>query len=338
MTFITRMLPIKDRPRADALLSTSLTSAGLEPEGLMAASYGAASILPLPEYENLHCLHEVQDRIFWCSMDSKGRPSFTEPLLADLEDVQARIQLLAQPEEDSRVAAVQWVVLGSRKPGIFSLGGDLTVFAAKIRAGDREGLRRYAHRCVEISYRNSNGYGAGAVSIGLAQGEALGGGFESLLSCDVLVAERRSRFGLPEVLMNLFPGMGAHAFLTRRIGSPAAMKMILSGEVFTAEAMHAMGIVDVLAEDGAGEATVREYIARHASRHHAHSAVYKARRRVSPVDLETLLDVTDIWVDTALALTDQDLRRMAHLVAAQDRIRRRQDAMRQPAGMSVAAE
>jgi len=304
MTFITRALATKDRTSP-----------------LSEVEFRAS---PLPAYENLHCQHDVQDRIFWCAMDSKGRPSFTEDLLTDLEDVQARIRELAQPALDSRSAPVEWVVLASRKPGIFSLGGDLTVFAAKIRAGDREGLRRYAHRCVEIGYRNASAYDASAISVGLAQGEALGGGFESLMSCDVLVAERRSRFGLPEVLMNLFPGMGAHAFLTRRIGSPAAMKLILSGEVFTAEAMQAMGIVDILAEDGTGEQTVRDYIARHASRHHAHAAVYRARRRISPVDLETLLDVADIWVDTDMALTDQDLRRMAHLVAAQDRIRRRQ--------------
>jgi len=271
------------------------------------------------QYNNLDCRHEIQDRIFWCYMNPVGRPSFTEGLLADLHDVQNHISAIARTDGRGRESTVEWVVLASHVPGIFSLGGDLTVFSRKIRAGDVEGLREYAYSCVEISHQNATGYRGKAISIGLAQGEALGGGFESLLSCDVIVAERRARFGLPEVLMNLFPGMGAHCFLTRRIGSAAAMKLILSGEVFTAEAMHAMGIVDILAEDGAGEEEVRKYVARNASRHHAHAAVYKARRLTSPISIETLREITDVWVETAMALTEKDLRRMAHLVSAQDR-------------------
>jgi len=284
-------------------------------------------------YANLDCTHEIQDRTFWCFMNPQQRPSFTEGLLADLHKVQEDISKLADHRVHGKSTSVGWVVLGSHTPEIFSLGGDLTVFAKKIRARDAKGLRQYAYSCVDIGYHNATGYGGNAISIGLAQGQALGGGFESLLSCDVLVAERRARFGLPEVLMNLFPGMGAHCFLTRRVGSAAAMKMILSGEVFTAEAMHAMGIVDLLVEDGAGEDAVRRHIISNQSSHHAHAAAYRARRRVSPVSLDELRDVTDMWVEAAMELTDKDLRRMGHLVAAQDRSR-----LRQRSAPSVAAE
>ncbi len=284
-------------------------------------------------YANLQVRHDVRDRIFWCYLNAQGRPSFTQEVLADLHDVQHHIGTLATTPSNADPAPVGWVVLASQTPGVFSLGGDLTLFSALITNGDREGLRQYAYSCVEIAHRNSTGYGGRAISIGLAQGEALGGGFESLLSCDVLVAERRARFGLPEVLMNLFPGMGAHCFLTRRAGSAAAVRMILSGEVFTADAMHAMGIVDVLAEDGKGDEAVQDYILKHQSRHRSHSATYEARRRISPVTLADLKTVCDVWVETAMALTAADLRRMALLVSAQDRSRRRQAE-----AASVAAE
>ena len=275
-------------------------------------------------YTNLKVRHDVQDRVFWCYLDAQSRPSFTQEVLADLHNVQHHIATLVTTPINSDPTPVGWVVLASRTPGVFSLGGDLTLFSALIKDGNCEGLRQYAYSCVEIAYRNSTGYGGRAISIGLAQGEALGGGFESLLSCDVLVAERRARFGLPEVLMNLFPGMGAHCFLTRRVGSAAAVRMILSGEVFTADAMHAMGIVDVLAEDGKGDEAVQDYILKHQSRHRSHSATYEARRRISPVTLADLKTVCDVWVETAMALTAADLRRMALLVSAQDRSRRRQ--------------
>ncbi len=291
-----------------------------------AQSMADAKAIPtsVMQYDNLECRHDASDRIFWCFLNVKDRPSFTQGLLTDLHEIQQHIRTLAAAGPCFSPAPVGWVVLASRTPGVFSLGGDLTLFAAKIQSGDREGLRQYAYACVDIAYRNTTGYDGGAISIGLAQGEALGGGFESLLSCDVLVAERRARFGLPEVLMNLFPGMGAHCFLTRRVGSAAATRMILSGEVFTAEAMHAIGIVDVLAEDGQGEDVVQNYILKHQSRHRSHSATYAARRRISPVSLVDLQAVCDVWVETAMTLTTSDLRRMAHLVSAQDRSRRRQ--------------
>ena len=275
------------------------------------------------QYDNLECRHDEHDRIFWCFLNPIGRPSFTQGLLTDLGRVQGEIRSLAAPSP-SLQPTVGWVVLGSRSPGVFSLGGDLTLFSAMIQAGDREGLREYAYACVDVAYHNATGYDHGAISVGLAQGEALGGGFESLLSCDVLVAERRARFGLPEVLMNLFPGMGAHCFLTRRVGSAAAMRMILSGKVFTAEAMHTMGIVDVLAEDGQGEETVRNYILRNQSRHRSHAATYEARRRVSPVSLGVLREICDIWVETVMALTLPELRRMALIISAQDKRRPRE--------------
>jgi len=273
-------------------------------------------------YEQLDVDLRLEDQAVWCYLKPQGRASFTEDLLSDLHRVQDFIAQLAARRDCGTGTGLRWVVLASRTPGVFSLGGDLALFSRMIRDRDKEGLRRYAHSCVEVGYLNSVGYKGDAISVGLAQGDALGGGFESLLSCDVLIAERRARFGLPEILFNLFPGMGAHPFLGRRMSPAAAQRIILSGEVYTAEAMHAAGVVDVLVEDGTGELAAREYIRANGPRGNAHAAVYKARRRLNPITLDDLRDVADIWVDAALCLTEQDLRRMSHLVAAQDRARR----------------
>jgi DSF synthase len=127
--------------------------------------------------------------------------------------------------------------------------------------------------------------------------------------------------GLPEVLFNLFPGMGAYSFLSRRLDPVRAEKMILSGKIYSAEELHAMGVVDVLAEDGEGERAVREYIDRHAHRRNAYRGVFQTRRRVNLVTFEELRDVTDIWVETAMNLGEADLKKMGRLTAAQDRRR-----------------
>ena len=290
----------------------------------------ANGISPMEEidraYSDLEVVVARPERTLWCYLKPQARPSFTEALLRDLHHMQGLIDQVFEGCTSSAEAPLRYFVLASRTPGVFNLGGDLTLFSAKIQARDREALRRYAHSCVEAGYLNSVGYNHGIITIGLAQGDALGGGWECLMSCDKLVAERRARFALPEVLFNLFPGMGAHAYLSRRVGMTRAEEIIMSGKVYTAEELHALGVVDVLAEDGDGERTVREWIERNGARYNAHSAMFKARRRVNPVTLQELRDVTDIWVDAALCLTEQDLRRMAHLAAAQDRSQRRRVA------------
>ena len=70
---------------------------------------------------------------------------------------------------------------------------------------------------------------------------------------------------------------------------------------------------------GQGASAVAEYIDRHSSRHAVLAAVARVGRCCQPVSYEELLDVTEIWVETALALGDSDLRRMERLAAAQER-------------------
>ena len=203
------------------------------------------------------------------------------------------------------------------------MGGDLKLFVDLIRAGDGEGLRRYAYRCVDTVYNNLTNVGLPLLNITLVQGDALGGGFEAALSSDVIIAERQSKFGLPEVLFNLFPGMGAYSLLCRRLDGARARDMILSGRLYSAEEMHALGIVDVLADPGDGKATVHRYIEQNQRRYRMLLALGDVRRRCQPVHYEELIDVTDMWVDTALTLQESDLRRMGRLIEAQKRRRQK---------------
>ncbi|NVN12358.1 MULTISPECIES: crotonase/enoyl-CoA hydratase family protein [Nguyenibacter] len=266
---------------------------------------------------NVEVSFDPAGRTLWTFMRPDGRPSFSPPLLRDLRTIQHRIHAVADATGGS--LPFRYVVVGSRVPGIFNLGGDLALFAEKIMQKDREGLRRYAHGCVDVVFANADGYGHFVTSVALVQGDALGGGFEAALSCNIIVAEKHAKFGLPEILFNLFPGMGAYTLLTRRIGARMAEKMILSGQTYSAADLHDMGIIDVLAEPGDGEATVREHLARLDRRYNAHEAILRTRQLVNPVSHQELRDVTDIWVDAAMRLTESDLRKMLRLVNAQNR-------------------
>jgi DSF synthase len=252
----------------------------------------------------------------WTYMTPVDRPNFNRPMLRDFHRWQQEIRReFAAPD-----AGLKYLVLGSRFPGIFNLGGDLDLFASFISAGDRDGLVRYGRDCVAILHNNMKRLELPIVTIALVQGDALGGGFEAMLSFNVVVAERGARFGLPEIAFGLFPGMGAHCLLARKVGLAKAEQMMLSNRLYGAEEMHEMGLVHVLAEPGCGEDAVRAYIARNGRKQSGHRGIYHASGLVDPISLIELEAVVEVWADSAMCLTDTDLKLMKRLVEAQSRL------------------
>ncbi|MGH8803027.1 MAG: hypothetical protein ACREX6_12120, partial [Casimicrobiaceae bacterium] len=108
-----------------------------------------------------------------------------------------------------------------------------------------------------------------------------------------------------------------------------AEDIIMSGRVYSANEMHDLGVVDVLAEDGAGLDTVRAMIQSRQRKRNSYRAMSLAKREFQPVSHAEMRNVVALWVDAALRLENRDLRMMARLVRAQDRLetRSRDDAM-----------
>ena len=86
--------------------------------------------------------------------------------------------------------------------------------------------------------------------IAAVEGYALAGGFELLLACDLIVASRDSKFGLPEVKRGLAPTAGGLLRLPRRIPYGVAMQYILTGDMLSAERAAQLGLVNELSEPG----------------------------------------------------------------------------------------
>ncbi|MBA4307604.1 MAG: enoyl-CoA hydratase [Sphingopyxis sp.] len=270
-------------------------------------------------FREISLRHDKDDRIFWCFMDQTGRPSYTYSLGAEIQQVQDWIANNYTMPANGGPDDLRYFVCGSKTPGIYNLGGDLRHFAECIRNRDLAAMRNYAETCVRMQYANANSFGAPIITMALVQGDALGGGFEHALAFDILVAERSARMGLPEIIFNLFPGMGAYSFLLRRVGRKIAENFILEGKIHSAEELHELGIVDILVEDGQGEAAIIDYCQRGQARFAAERAVYLARRVASPVELEELLRITNIWAETAMTLSEADVRKMERLADAQER-------------------
>jgi DSF synthase len=279
---------------------------------------GFAAGLTNAGYGELDLTLNPRDEAIWCYMQPAGPPSFTPTLLRELISMRATLQRMFANLPPGEAAPIKYFVSGSRIPGIYNLGGDLGFFIACIRECNLEALRNYAHDWADVVYHMTVGFHLPLITIGLVQGDALGGGFEAALSFNVLVAEKSAKFGLP-VLFNLFPGMGAFSFLSRKLDAARAQKMILSGRIYSATELYEMGLIDVLAEEGCGEKAVRDYIAHHRRHHTVHCCIRDVGMRVNPFSLEELLDIADIWAEHAMRLQESDLRYMERLASAQPR-------------------
>jgi DSF synthase len=267
----------------------------------------------------LRVYYDNEARALWSRWVPEPRPCFNPALLAD---IRAYYDFLggseARVEYGGEEHAIEYVVLASGTPGVFNLGGDLDLFRQLIDTRDRQGLLRYGRACIDVLYRNYIGHKLPVTTISLVQGECLGGGFEAALSSDVIIAEKNARFGFPEILFNLFPGMGSYSFLDRRIGQKGAEEVITSGKIYSADEMLALGVIDMVTEDGQGEAGVAGLIKRRTRSRNGFAALASVRRRVHRLEFGELLDIVQIWADSALRLNPRDLKLMQRLVSRQN--------------------
>ncbi len=258
----------------------------------------------------------------WCFMHSSPpdvyHPCFSEQLLNEMKHGQDLLRRRLSADSNPQ-AGIHHLVLASDDPSVFNLGGDLSLFLKLIRSGNRGRLLDYARLCVEVAYNFSRLYEDRVHSIAVIQGDALGGGFEAALCCHTIIAEEGTGMGFPEVLFDLFPGMGAYTFLTRRVPAAKAERMMLDARTYPVEELLEMGVVDYVVPKGEGQQFARELIRKHKRMGNALRSMNSVRQASKPVTLDELLAVTTEWVDAAMRLNERALRTMERLVRAQQR-------------------
>jgi DSF synthase len=284
-----------------------------------------AAVVPLRqpslevELPTLATTLEPESGILWARMKHPERACCTPELVADTRTYQRYLK-----EQCGHLSAAEmpfrYLVWASASKSAFSLGGDLAYFTRCVREGEERALTEYAHRCIDVLHDNYNAMDLPVLTAALVTGDAIGGGLESMITNDIVVAERGTKFGLPEVLFNMFPGMGGYSYLVRKIGEKDARAFVEDGRSRSAEEMVELGLVDVLAEPGCGEATLRDYLGQN-KRFSMLRTMRRACKRVDPVPKQELMDIVDIWVDLAMQLSPDDLRRMDCLARVQERSR-----------------
>lgn len=164
----------------------------------------------------------------------------TRELTADLD------RALASVERDEATRAL--VVAGG--PRAFCAGSDVTEFEAlKGRALEAKILleKEVYRRLAELA----------VPTVAACEGDALGGGLELALCCDLRVGSSRARFGLPEVRLGVIPGSGGTQRLPRVVGLGRAKEMILTGALVDAGEAERIGLVNRVVPPGQAEEAAR---------------------------------------------------------------------------------
>jgi DSF synthase len=272
------------------------------------------------KYSHISSRFDTEYGVLWTEMNPQGIPCCHQELLDDLDHHQKILEKSGgKIKVGDQLHTVRYAVASSLTPGIFNLGGDLGLFSSLIKSKDRQALMKYSAKCLDVIFTRTSHYNFPLITISLVQGDALGGGLEAALSSDVIIAERGSKMGFPEMLFNLIPGHGAFSMAARKIGVTLAEQMILSGRIYSAEELHELGLVDVLAENGEGIEAVRNYVAKQARCSNGYMALQKARHRFNPVTYQEMMDITNIWVEAALQLKEKDLKVMDRFLRSQQK-------------------
>jgi len=145
----------------------------------------------------------------------------------DLDD------LLSELEKDSSTRAV--IVTGEGRA--FIAGADIKEMAGK----DPAQMRQFTAHGQKVLRRLER---LDKPVIAALNGFALGGGLELALACDIRIASERARFGLPEVKLGIFPGLGGTQRLTRLVGKGPACELVFCGDIIDPATALRLGLVD----------------------------------------------------------------------------------------------
>lgn len=189
--------------------------------------------------------------------------AFDKDLLAALDDA----------FEQFKAAGCSVVMFESGLP-VFSAGANLKVMADAVKTdagvegmlGMVRGMHAFFDRLEASPF----------INVAKIRGPAVGGGCEFALACDFRMGSDKATIGLPEVKLGLIPGAGGTQRLPRMIGEAAAQRLILTGQVLTAQEAFDHGILDDVFEDKELDEAVRSRCEKFA-RLPAHSLVAAKR-------------------------------------------------------------
>lgn len=161
-----------------------------------------------------------------------NRPDVMNAL--NMETIEELELAIRKADDDSATRAI--ILTGSGDKA-FVAGADIAAMKAMSHSESAEFAEK-GHRLMDTIERASKPV------IACVNGFALGGGTEIAISCDIILASEKAKFGLPEVKLGLYPGFGGTQRLARIVGPMRARELIFTGKIIDANEAYSMGLVN----------------------------------------------------------------------------------------------
>jgi enoyl-CoA hydratase/carnithine racemase len=138
----------------------------------------------------------------------------------------------------------------------FAVGADLEMFRGLIDAGDTAAYSAYLQRIRDTFDAIDR---LPVPTLAVIAGDAVGGGLELALACDIRIVAEEARLGLPEVRLGLIPGAGGTARLAAAVGRSHSLRVMLTGSLLSASEALRLGLVSETAPRSELDDLVRRY-------------------------------------------------------------------------------
>jgi len=216
-----------------SLLRVSPRALGRTNDGFMYIRHFSRNAALLGKHANLH----VKNNVGVVVLDSPNSKVnvLNKEVIADFTHILKEIQ--GNP-------SISAAVLISKKPGCFIAGADISMLEKAKSAAEATQMSRDG----QIIMNQIEGSSKPVVAA--IQGSCLGGGLEVALACHyrVAVKDRKTGFGVPEVMLGLLPGAGGTQRLVRQTSLPTALDMMLTGKTLKADKAKKLGLIEQLVE------------------------------------------------------------------------------------------
>jgi len=277
----------------------------------------------LPNYDQVKNEYNPDYETLWTFLQQDNRlPNFNSEiinqLLAHHQDLSNTKGVLTKGDERMEI---RYSVMASKTEGVFNTGGHLALIKDLAEKRNRIALTDYGMRgtaCIVNRVVDRHDIDS-LITITLLQGQTLGAGLEAALTSDVIIAEKNTMLGLPEMMFNMFPGMGAVSMIGRRAGVKVVKEMIHSSKIYTAEEAYDLGLIDILVDEGEGVDAVYSWIKSNNKKAKGFSALNKALKRFDPITKEELIGITEEWVESAMSLDERDFKIMSRFIKGQEK-------------------
>jgi enoyl-CoA hydratase/carnithine racemase len=241
-------------------------------------------------------LFDIRDNAAWITINREARRN-----ALSMEMIELFMQYLGDTDSSSDVRVVCLTAVGDKA---FCSGADLA-------GGDPlQGAKKYAELLKKMAVFSKP-------IVARVNGHCMAGGMGLMLSCDLVYAPVRVKFGTPEVKVGLFPMM-VTALVMRNAVRKKAMEMVFTGNSLSAREAEEMGLITRACPDEELDATVANALETIASR--APLAVSMGKRAVAALEGKSLEESLDYLCDqlAALAQTEDAVEGMTAFVQKRD--------------------